>query len=93
MSIKFSFLNKFPDRKFIQKSNLDAHVLYEHDGVKKHKCAECNKCFPRMKNLKRHMDTVHLKLKPYKCDQCEVAYGQSGDLNRHKIRVHQNVTK
>ena len=78
--------------RFNVEYQLNYHVLYGHEGGKKHTCPECNKCFT-YKSIKRHMDTVHLKLKNYKCDQCEVAYGQSGDLKRHKIRVHQNVTK
>lgn len=54
--------------------------------IKRHKCPECDKQFPRASSLKRHI-VLHLDDRPYQCTECEANYKSCSQLKRH-LRIH-----
>lgn len=58
----------------------------EHNLIKKHKCPECDKLFPRASSLKRHI-LLHMDDRPYQCTDCVANYKSYSQLQRH-MRLH-----
>jgi KRAB domain-containing zinc finger protein len=58
----------------------------KQDLIKRHKCPECDKLFPRASSLKRHI-VLHLDDRPYQCTACEANYKSYSQLKRH-LRIH-----
>ena len=58
----------------------------QQDLIKRHKCPECDKLFPRASSLKRHI-VLHLDDRPYQCTECEANYKSYSQLKRH-LRIH-----
>lgn len=56
------------------------------DLIKRHKCPECDKLFPRASSLKRHI-VLHLDDRPYQCTACQANYKSYSQLKRH-LRIH-----
>ena len=56
------------------------------DLVKRHKCPECGKLFPRANSLKRHI-LLHMDDRPYRCTECDADYKSYSQLKRH-MRLH-----
>ena len=60
-----------------------------HEGIKDHKCVQCNRTFSQLRDMKEHMSVVHEGVKRFQCDMCELACGRARDLKLHKMRVHE----
>lgn len=58
----------------------------QQELIKRHKCPECDKLFPRASSLKRHI-LLHLDDRPYQCTECEANYKSYSQLKRH-LRIH-----
>lgn len=58
----------------------------KQDLIKRHKCPECDKLFPRASSLKRHI-VLHLDDRPYQCTVCQANYKSYSQLKRH-LRIH-----
>lgn len=54
--------------------------------IKRHKCPECDKLFPRASSLRRHI-LLHMDDRPYQCTECDANYKSYSQLKRH-IRGH-----
>lgn len=54
--------------------------------IKRHKCPECDKLFPRASSLRRHI-LLHMDDRPYQCTECDANYKSYSQLKRH-IRSH-----
>ena len=66
--------------------NQGACNVKQQDLVKRHKCPECDKLFPRASSLKRHI-VLHMDDRPYQCTECEANYKSYSQLKRH-LRIH-----
>ena len=66
--------------------NQGACNVKRQDLIKRHKCPECDKLFPRASSLKRHI-VLHLDDRPYQCTECEANYKSYSQLKRH-LRIH-----
>ena len=64
------------------------HIQKVHDGLKNHKCEQCDNKYSRSHDLKRHIERVHDGLKKYTCDKCEEAFSYPKQLNKHIKNIH-----
>ena len=64
--------------------NYDANRKTSDNGIKSHKCYQCDYAFSQAGNLRKHLKT-HTGEKSNKCSQCDFASFEAGDLRRHMI--------
>ena len=54
--------------------HLKTHVRRIHEGIKNHKCAQCDKAFFQFGELKKHVKDIHDGIREFKCEQCGKAF-------------------
>ena len=54
--------------------HLKTHVRRIHEGIKNHKCAQCDKAFFQYGELKKHVKDIHDGIREFKCEQCGKAF-------------------
>ena len=57
-----------------------------HDGVKLHKCAQCDESFSQVGDLKRQL-TKHTGKKLHKCTQWEKSFSEARLLKTHQLAI------
>ena len=67
-------------------SNLKAHKIGKHDGVK-FRCDKCPQEFSSKSNLQSHIHSKH-EGKKYTCEQCVKEFSYSTSLSQHKAKYH-----
>ncbi|KAL5276749.1 GTF3A family protein [Megaselia abdita] len=79
---------------FGRKTQYDRHI-FKHNGIKTHKCSDCEKEYIISSALKRHILTFHKGIrgeKTFKCPapSCDKAFDSAFNLERHSKRRHEN---
>ena len=77
-------------KAFANKVDLEGHISFVHEGIKKFKCEQsnqmCNKAFVSQSNLRQHIANVHAQ-KRFKCDKSDKRFNQNAHLKSHQKEI------
>lgn len=85
-SFFIQFLITLYFQAFISKSKLTSHSK-NHQNIRPHVCAICDKNFRSPANLRDHFRSEHTTDKPFVCTQCEKSFAKRKLLSQH-MQLH-----
>ena len=66
-----------------------SHIRRIHDGIRKHKCDSCEKCFAHIGDLNRHKRNTHDGIKDYHCSFCDKSFTRAYFMKKHVTLIHE----
>ena len=74
---------------FVQKSDMDAHILLNHTVDQLYVCEICKVHHDTLLEARKHMDS-HIMVKTYKCKLCDGYFRNQTSANNHILNIHGN---
>ena len=74
-------------KKYHNKRALSDHIAIVHNGMKKHSCNTCGKCFGRKSALIAH-NLIHTGDLPFRCSFCDAGFKEKRNMLNHQAKKH-----
>ncbi|XP_057661601.1 zinc finger protein 182-like isoform X47 [Diorhabda carinulata] len=84
-NLNHKFVCETCGKKLYSKVTLKEHIVAIHQGLKPHKCDQCNQSFANRLTLRLHKRR-HTGERPYRCTYCIKSFTQS-----HSLKVHNRL--